>query len=123
MNPRTSILASCLLFLISNTACTPKRPETASYFKEVTGLSICESATIKNAKQGGHDHESEPIYQVIIVADEKCLLELNDQIAEKFDVSCDLPDSNGCTFTDQKSNWYKIEKNSDGSLLFRLSFT
>lgn len=123
MNSRSYILVSSIFILVSAAACSSKRPETASYFKEVTGISICKNASIKNKRYGPHDYASEPIYQVIIRSDQKCLTQLNDEIIDTFGIDCKFPISDNCTFTDKKMNWYNIEKKSDGSLVFRLSFT
>ena len=82
---------------------SPTRPETPDYFRELTGLQLCEEAGIRNRVTGPYDYEADFTYSVALKLDEECRTAFRAELFRLYKVDCDW--SSVCNFMDDQ-NWY-----------------
>jgi hypothetical protein len=111
-------IAGAITLVMFVAACSAKRPETADYFEEVTGLPLCHSAEVQNFQVGEHDYEADFTYGVRLRLSVSCHRELLQQISERLGTACNP--STACEFMD-KNNWsYDVSPSENGRVTFIL---
>lgn len=89
----------CLIITVMIPSCSSERPETVAYFKDLTGLSICKTANLKNQKYGESDYRSDFTYLVKIYMNSDCKSKFYQEVLREFKTDCS--EFKNCQFESQ----------------------